>query len=450
LEDVEWSKLTARFAIAASLTLSALWVLGCSDDKEGDGEEPAVRVVDVCASGGPLAGECGDSCETTPDCPDGQFCDDGSCYAECTPERGCVGTCTADGECEGERETVVIAPEMNQGEFIEDPDSPPLEGDFASCATGQAAGSLTPVAMYVMFDNSLSMEQNNKWPQATEAMTAFFQDPESAGLKIALRFFGNNPTPGCDGEACSNDTVSACGDPQVDLGSPTAASAPEDAHEAELVEAVERANPDFGGTPMYAALAGSLQWATAHKGANPNEETVVLFLTDGVPQYQDCTEDIQEIAALASDGLDQGVRTYAIGLEGSQEDQMDSIAEAGGTGQGIFIGAGDASAQLLEALRAIRGQVASCDVRVPEANNDNVDPQKVNVTVTLDGQGVTLGQVADEGACGDDGAWYYAPGDTSRILLCPASCEAVQDDPESRIDIVFGCETSNVPVPITR
>ncbi len=236
--------------------------------------------------------------------------------------------------------------------------------------------------------------------------------------------------------------MSACSSPQVALGELSAAAG--DAQEAALVQAVNAANPDFSGTPMFAALSGATEWAVARQAQNPDEQVVVLFVTDGVPQYQDCTENIGEIAAVAADANDQGVLVYAIGLEGSREDQMNEIARAGGTGDGIFIGSQDAGRELLDALTQIRGEVASCDIQMPQPSGDvAIDIDKVNVTLTLSGEDATLGRVDAEGECEDLAGWYYNDNaDPTRILLCPTSCDAVMTDPSSRIDIVLGCEVA--------
>ena len=67
----------------------------------------------------------------------------------------------------------------------------------AACATASEEATLVPVNMIIMFDRSGSMDQSNKWPNATSALTAFFEDPGTAGLRIALRFFPDDtPTSG--------------------------------------------------------------------------------------------------------------------------------------------------------------------------------------------------------------------------------------------------------------
>jgi hypothetical protein len=439
---------TRTLSISAFVGLALpLWLsLGCGEDKEGQDEaaQSMLVEVDVCAAGGPLAGQCGGSCEETSNCPSGQFCDDDVCVAECSAERGCIGTCTAEGRCEGQRETVVVAPGQSEGDpIISDPSDTPVTGDFASCATDQADGQLTPVVMYVMFDRSSSMNDNDKWNLATAALQSFFRDPASANLGIAYGAFPTE-TGGCDMDVCD---VAVCERPLVPIG--TLAAADADPHEVALIDAVEQDEPSGGGlgTPIGAALQGALNWGETYQAGHVGESAVVVLVTDGEPQG---CGDINEISDIAAQGLTaNGIRTYAIGLEGSREGDMDRIAEAGGTGEGIFIGEGDTNADLLAALNTIRGEAASCEVQVPNPASGTIDPSKINVELSLSGEPVALGQVATVAECGDNGAWYYDnPATPSSILLCPATCDAVQADPMSRIEIVLGCVTSSTLKPI--
>jgi hypothetical protein len=323
-------------------------------------------------------------------------------------------------------------------------------GSLAECATSRNSGELVPVNMFVMMDNSLSMEQQNKWSQASSAMIAFFEDPSTGGLDIALRFFDQpDAGAGCNEQACANDTIDACSQPEVPLG--TVTEQPGDPQESALVGAVNGQQPDVAGTPLFAALSGATQWALAEQASNADEQMVVVFVTDGEPRQEDsCPRDADSIAGVAQGAYAQGVLTYAIGLEGSNENLMNAIAAAGGSGQGIFIGSQNAERDLLNALTQIRGEVASCDIQVPSASGDQtIDTSKVNVTLTLGGDDTDLGQVMDPDDCDDLGAWYYND-DETRIQLCPAACDAVTNDPSAQIDIVLGCTTSITPVTIAR
>ena len=127
------------------------------------------------------------------------------------------------------------------------------------CAAEVAQGEVMDVSMLVMFDKSGSMDDevsNNvtRWDLASAALNAFFQDPGSAGLNVALRFFPDDvPAAGCNHRDCNEN---ACSQVRVPIGALLADPAPADAQEAALVAAVNATTPD-GNTPTYAALAGA-------------------------------------------------------------------------------------------------------------------------------------------------------------------------------------------------
>jgi hypothetical protein len=306
-----------------------------------------------------------------------------------------------------------------------------------------------------MFDRSGSMRQaatmggSSRWELTSSALKAFFASPDAAGLKLALRFFPHDePSPGCNDTACD---ASACTTPLVPLASLTKDPAPADAQEQALIDATNKSGPgqgSGGGTPTSAALGGALDWAKAQHQLTPTETSVVVLVTDGQPHG--CDEDIGDISKLASDAYaSDGVRTYAIGLTGSQEADMDQIAMAGGTTKGIFVSDGANTQQdLLDALAAIRGQVLDCDFPLPTAKpGTNVDPSLVNVNVTT-GAGVktTLPQVADQASCTTTQGWYYDnPTAPTRIALCKSSCDAVTADAMASLEVLLGCSTVKVP-----
>ncbi len=311
---------------------------------------------------------------------------------------------------------------------------------FEECATSSAEASLVPVNMLIMFDRSGSMEDNNKWGDATEALKAFLSAPESAGLRVALRFF---PDGDCHEDFCD---IAVCAQPEVAVGTLTADGAPTDAQEDILLSAIDNANPDGDHTPIYPALGGSVQWARDYLLTAPTEKAVAIFVTDGEPNG--CNEDSGDIAALAGEGYTNGgIPTYALGLEGSNENLMNNIAEQGGTGQAIFIGSGaNAQQELLDALKAIQGSQVACAFQMPEpAPGETIDPTKVNVeyTPSSGGNPTKLGQVGSEADCAANGGWYYDnPAAPTQINLCENTCAVVQGDTEAKIRVVLGCATT--------
>jgi hypothetical protein len=323
-----------------------------------------------------------------------------------------------------------------------------------ACATGTASAALSGVNMFVMFDRSSSMSQManggaTRWQLTSNALKAFFASSDASGLQLALRFFPHDqPSTGCNSEGCDQ---AACGTPLVGLGALTAAAAPGDAQEQKLIDATNAATPGMpgDGTPIFAALGGALTWAAEQRAKTPTENSVVVLVTDG--QANGCGDNINNIARLASNALaTSGVRTYAIGLTGSQQRDINQIARAGGTERGIFVSDGaNTERDLLDALGAIRGQVLDCDFPVPAPKPGmDVDLSFINVNFTPSGgTPATLAQVANESACGDQPAWYYDdPSTPSRIVLCPTACTTVTADGMAKLDILLGCATvTDVP-----
>lgn len=310
----------------------------------------------------------------------------------------------------------------------------------AACATSSVEGKTLPVTMFIMFDRSGSMLEDQKWFGAKAALTVFFQDPATAGLSVGLRFFPDDaPAAGCNDQACS---VDACAEPLVPPAPLTAAPASGDPQQKALVDAVESKSP-AGETPMFAALGGAEKWAK--ENAKEGEiRTVVVLVTDGLPTT--CNTDVTAIANLAKDARDtKGVLTYAIGMPGSDEAQLDAIAAAGGTEEAFLASAGDLSSKLVEALLSIQKAQISCtyDVPQPAEPGDVIDPGKVNVNYH-DGSGtfVTMPKVDGAAACSGGHEWYYDdPAAPKLIQLCPATCTALQANSKALIKILLGCET---------
>jgi hypothetical protein len=326
-------------------------------------------------------------------------------------------------------------------------------GGFEKCATSTSKADPRPVNMFIQFDRSGSMMYDtrgellpiDKWSQAVDALNAFFTDAKSDGLKVALRFFPDDkPVPGCTGDTGGACDATACAQPLVPLGLLAAAAG--DPQETALLAAIAGATPaspmtDAGrtGTPMYPALQGALTWAATTQMSLPNERVVVVLVTDGSPQG--CQMRIAEIAALASDAYEQyGIMTYAIGIQGSQEQAMHQIAEAGGTERAYFSGdAATAQQDLLAALNAIRGNVLACSFSLP--TGENIDPNKVNIQFTgPDGTVQTLART-DAANC-SGGGWYYDdPAAPKSLQLCESTCMLVQGAGQAKIDLVLGCAT---------
>lgn len=306
----------------------------------------------------------------------------------------------------------------------------------SACASTTVSAEVRPLVAYMLFDRSGSMNDDGKWEAATAALEQFFGSPDAAGLGVALNFF----PPLGSSQVC---TTAAYEVPVVGLGTLTSSSAPSDAHEQALLDAIAATSPGGNDTPTYHALQGAYAWAGNHLEANPSDRVVVIVVTDGDPQGCVVAGGAQAAAEqLAADELaENGIHTYAIGLEGSSDVNMDALASAGGTGEAIMIGADSISSTLVDALGNIKVSKLACEFAIPEG--DDLDTNHVNVCFTPGGgDEATLGYVQDESACTSGAQWYFDdPANPSQIVLCPATCAAAQADEQAQVEVVIGCFT---------
>ena len=74
----------------------------------------------------------------------------------------------------------------------------------------------------------------------------------------------------------------------------------------------------------------------------------------------------------------------------------------------------------------------------------NVDYGKVNVEVTSGGTTTFIPKTSGAGAC-SKGGWYYdsdpAVRAPTQIVVCPSTCQMVNQGTGGTVDIVLGCMT---------
>lgn len=311
--------------------------------------------------------------------------------------------------------------------------------NFEPCAEDSQVATLVDVNMYILIDKSGSMQDDGKWDNTEDAFTSFFQSDDAAPLNVALRFW---PDDGCEdlnpNDMNNNDPtcdIVPCATPQVALGP---LSDPD--HQQALIDLFASKNPG-GATPMSAALEGGILWAKERKAESPTEPAIVVLVTDGEPNG--CLEDPTSIEEIVADGFtNEGVPIYAVGLEGSGEELMNTIATAGGTTDAFFIGSANGEAELLAALLDIAGQSVQCTIPVPEPESGKtLDPELVRIEYQSgSGDTILVPQVDDVAACGAEGGWYYDDNDApSTITFCSATCGTVQIDTAAQVDVALGC-----------
>jgi hypothetical protein len=283
------------------------------------------------------------------------------------------------------------------------------------CDADVYMGARKRLDIYMMVDDSGSMVP--WWPATLEAISMFFNDPGSTGVGVGVQFFGS---------ACEAGYYAT---PAVQI-----APLPENK------TSLENAFPiiPIEGTATLPAMEGAImharQWATDH----PDAKTVVLLVTDGLPD--DCNSTVENVTPVISEGFtgSPSIQTFVVGL--GDLGALNMFAQAGGTTQALVIEPGAAPA-LVAALNEIRTAALPCEFALPDNNGGTVQLDLVNLRYTdLSGTEQTIGNVPDAASCSDKGGWHYDnPSAATQLIACPASCAQLNGGGE--VTVLLGCPT---------
>lgn len=350
----------------------------------------------------------------------------------------------------------------------------PGTGGVAACAAQPYHAAQLPLDMYIMQDQSSSMNQTvseggTKWDAVTGALTSFVQQPGISGVAVGIQYFGLPLS--CSGTFCLHD--SDCGSAECggcsfltcntpdnfdtclarNYATPEVEIAPLPGVGSAIVQSLAQHGPSTD-TPTGPALQGAIDHAKTWAMSHPGHVVIAVLATDGEPTEcspQD-TSSISQIAATALAGT-PSIKTFTIGTFASADipsgpNLLDAIAKAGGTGQAFNIDTTmNVNQSFLDALNKIRGSALGCQysIPVPEAGTPNFSELNVQYTPGS-GAPVEFPAVTDQAHCPASGdAWYYdsntAP---TQIELCPSTCTKVSADTSGSIDILLGCQTVTV------
>jgi hypothetical protein len=91
----------------------------------------------------------------------------------------------------------------------------------------------------------------------------------------------------------------------------------------------------------------------------------------------------------------------------------------------------------------IRKAVLGCDFEIPDPpNGEFIVPDEVNFTYTPGGEGspIYLPRADNLADCGGLPGWYFDNNTVpTKIIVCPASCETIQNDSLALVNAEFGC-----------
>ncbi len=278
-----------------------------------------------------------------------------------------------------------------------------------------------PLFIVVALDRSNSMGNAGKWQAATNGLSAFFESPQSS-VHASMSFFPQTA------KSCGGDYVT----PTVPM--------------TELPSVTFRATfPQVGllaGTPIRPALEGAANYAyTLQNQFGTSGRIAVALVSDGAPSANLCNGNtLQDVVTVAQVAAAAGVPTYAIGMPGAQQGNLDQIALAGGTVKGTLLDATDPGGQLTATFNQIRTQF-SCEVELPSLSQGGqaYAPDQVNVLYTPNGGSPET--LPHSVGCENGEGWTYDNAASPKYIeLCPTSC-AKASSGSGRTDVKFGCAT---------
>ncbi len=310
------------------------------------------------------------------------------------------------------------------------------DGNLNACATDHAVATQAPSYLVFVMDRSDSMADQSKWVSCSAALDAFFGDPTTQGLNASLTWLpevtpgtqstGSHPTFLC--------TASSYATPDIPMTAlPSATFAP-----------IVNAQKLQFGTPTLPALQGAGQQAQTVSQQQSGAKVIIVLATDGLP-YGCTGNTVASVSAEAQTLAMQGILTYVIGV-GSATTNLNTIAQAGGTGQAFIVPTGNPTQTeqaFLRAIKTIQGSLG-CSYSIPAPpNGQQIDYSKVNVQFTPGGgQPSTLTYSAD---CSNPDGWRYDnPNAPTKIELCTQACATAQGDSGAQMNIVFGCATQGL------
>jgi hypothetical protein len=320
----------------------------------------------------------------------------------------------------------------------------------AACAADAVRAVRIEGDLYMMADTSGSMDMIDpgqtvsRWENLAQAIPSFVNDPANAGIEVGLDFF---PEGGL--EASCNEVDYTMANVPIDF-----LPGMNNLQANAIISAVQ-GRMRAGGTPTVPALTGALQAAKTWQMNNPRRPLSVLLLTDGQPTG--CQGNTVASAATVAQMYATGtppIKTYVVSV-GLDAGNLDAIAAAGGTTTAYLVRTG-AAADVAHALAAIRKNTQGCDFNMPQHDGGTLDPNKINVEISLGTGGVFYGiyNVGNAAGCGDPNenptveGWYYdnpPPAVPTKIILCPKSCNLLQVTDGSSVNLLLGCTSQPPP-----
>jgi hypothetical protein len=320
------------------------------------------------------------------------------------------------------------------GEQFTAPDELAASGGDANCGLQTFAVARRPADVLLVLDRSGSMQETpdgdddddddstgpSKWDLTVPALTQVIRETDT-GVSWGMKLFPE----GQDNDECSAATLSDT------IHVPIAA-----ANGSTVIGAIAATTPEGDGTPTGDAIHAAIKYLSAL--ATPDHKYIVLA-TDGEPSCSPSGEGQDDARPYAVEAVRQafaaGFPVFVVGVattKDSATEALDDMAVAGGAPRSAPNGnryyLANTQSDLVSALRAITGEIASCVFPLttppPVPNNIGV---KVDGTLLLRDPGRTDG-------------WEYTNADLSEVEVHGPACDRIQSAASTDVQVIYACE----------
>ncbi|NLN63155.1 MAG: hypothetical protein GX146_09790 [Myxococcales bacterium] len=303
------------------------------------------------------------------------------------------------------------------------------------CAANDFSVTPVPVTMMILQDMSGSMRAGypddpsnpGRWNIVRPALLSLlddYADYSTGNIEFGFDLFPRNRS-GCTLES-----------------SPLMDTIPGASQSLEIIDLLEieygAGFTPAGSTPLRYAMNLYLDVNYAPNFLSSDRQSYLLIISDGADNCrpngtQGTGATPAELGAISAELLEADVKTFVIGFgEGIDPDQLNAIAEAGGTPFTEFLYADD-QANLEAAFSEIAASIVQCDFEVPKQDGDDVDGDNVNFY--LNGVVVPFDQDCARGL-----GWTWTRDDLTEVRMCEATCDQLQKG-NAELTATWGCPT---------
>jgi len=371
-----------------------------------------------------------------------------------------------------------------------------------TCATGQYQAQQQPAALLVLLQKSGSMNNDNDWVFAAQAIVQALDQPVFNTMSLGLIAA---PSSDVTGPACIDDFPVACGVPafpQVPLAfAGTNISTSPTGVRHDIYTWLSNNSPDNSlgeGNPLYDAIQSAFGALGLWTGPG---KRILFLVTDGAisctslstrPGYTDgngCPDwenpnNIMTLVSQANTSMTTPIDTFVVGVPGS--DTYDptgvnyppyhmrrALSDIAYQGAPAFAPMGCTqstpfmqtdpdptlschfdmtqttytSAAVAAAIAQVRGEELGCIFNLPAPEAGIINLSEVNVSYSINGgmQTQLYKRASPTEDCSMTGCWDYVTSDAGteedQIELFGAACTNVETATSADVEITVGCQT---------